>query len=601
MESPFVLQAWYELHRESCCKCERFGDWAYAHAHNAENPCYIADILAMLHHGYLIPFQTLPRPFDKGENYDSISQAPAAVAKEWAKMADNRVVFRVSATGIQPACVAPLMAVIKQSDLEDAYAELTARGWSQPVEECDAEVQGAPGEEYVALADAEASVDALNRALEACGADMRVKARLCADNSVTTNRHTIPLPFSFPPVDQLLEDLPIGGWLCKIDYRRCFFNIPLHREMYKYMGLRAPDGSLWVSHRVLFGITTGPHIASILTAETARFMRSRGVPVQVYIDDNAIAAASERRCYALRGVGLEIARRVGWPVAEDKLLEDKPAQRLPYRGVVFDTLQCLLCIPEAKLQATERRCKDLLEAIGNPTVRQVRSLIGRVGWINQVMPLGRLHIHGLHAVIPRGAKNHWCVRLSAGALADLRWWLSFLRDASAGQSRLWSSFSRLQDMPVVRIFSDASGSEGFGGTVQGCVIAGTWTADAALRPGAPSIAWKELVPVYLLLREIAPSLAPGTLVVVTTDNEGNAFAVNNGDAAEGSRPVLRLICELAFAFRLRLLGDWVPRDFNVLPDLLSRLRPLPGSPWPSTRPLRPELPPVGSPGHPMSF
>lgn len=602
VETPLRVQGWYEAHRSCCRHCQSFGDWSFVVDHNAENECYIADILAILHHGYLVPFQSLPQPFDKGENYPTLLKAREAVSKEWAKMVDNHVVFPVQPGSPRPVCLSPLQAVVKQSDVEDAVAELGLRGWSGEL----SEPAGDPSDGYYVFDEAEGCVDELNGALEASGSTLRVKARLCVDNSVTTNKVTIKVPFAYPGVDQVLEDLPKDGWLCKIDYRRCFFNIPLHPEMYQYMGIRAPDGSLWQAHRVCFGITTGPHVASIFTAETARIIRSRGVPtqvrpggfcascvaawsvmlnrytnlLQVYIDDNAVSASSREQCYAFRALALEVINEVGWPVAEDKLKEDAPSQRLAFRGVIFDSVQETMSIPEAKLQATERRVSELLAASGTLSVRSVKSVLGRFGWINQVMPMGRLHVRPIYRSLPFGARNEWKFHLTDEARNELGWWHRFLSDCiSAGGVSRWASFAGGMHGPVVRIVSDASGTEGFGGTMLGTVIAGTWAPNAhASAPTSPSIAWKELLPVYLLLREMGPTLAPGTTVVATTDNMPNAFAFNNGSACDGSLPLLALICELAFEYQVRLVGDWIPREFNVLCDLLSRLVPLPGPP-----------------------
>ena len=132
--------------------------------------------------------------------------------------------------------------------------------------------------------------------------------------------------------------------------------------------------------------------------------------------------------------------------------------------------------------------------------------------------------------------------------------------------------------PRVRIYCDASGGNGFGGTALDVVIAGTWRQDVAGQDvvGGPSIAWKELLAIYLLLQELGPRLEPGTVVIATTDNESNAFALNNGTACVETLPLLTIILELAFLYKVRLLGDWIPRDLNLVCDLLSRLRPLPG-------------------------
>jgi len=140
-------------------------------------------------------------------------------------------------------------------------------------------------------------------------------------------------------------------------------------------------------------------------------------------------------------------------------------------------------------------------------------------------------------------------------------------DSAAAGVDSWAIFGSLRSAPRVRIFSDASGDVGFGGTAQGLVVAGTWAAEAR-GPDGPSIAVKELIPVYFLLRELAPSLQAGTVVIITTDNKSNAFSLNKGTTCAASIEHLRLICQLAFQHRLRLVGDWIPRESNVLCDLL---------------------------------
>ncbi len=132
-----------------------------------------------------------------------------------------------------------------------------------------------------------------------------------------------------------------------------------------------------------------------------------------------------------------------------------------------------------------------------------------------------------------------------------------------------------KDGPVLRIFSDAAGDIGFGAIAAGTVLVGTWQSAEAVQ--SKSSGWKELIPIRLMLEHISPQLGPGTLAVITTDNMGNAFCINSGkaDSPELFEQLFAII-ELAARFRLRLAGDWVPREHNQLSDLLSRLSPVPG-------------------------
>jgi hypothetical protein len=105
--------------------------------------------------------------------------------------------------------------------------------------------------------------------------------------------------------------------------------------------------------------------------------------------------------------------------------------------------------------------------------------------------------------------------------------------------------------------------------------------------GGMSSSWKEYVPVLLALDRLAASLSPGSVVVITTDNQGNAFAINKGKTNPANRPVFEAILTTAFHHRIYVLADWIPREYNVLCDNLSKL------PYPSSlrlAPLRPRRP-----------
>ena len=540
--------------------------------HNEENPCYISDLLACLHHGFLLPFDSLPAQ-SSFDNYESLNMAPATGATEWGKMADNHVVVpeeealaelaAESPGGAAPSrcCSSPLLAVVKEADTEEALADLASRGHAEDL--CE---------------DAAGFVDRVNAALEAEGSGRRVKARLCTDFSRTFNPSLRPLPMVFPQTDELLADLPKDAWLCKVDYRRCFHNIPLHPHMFPYMGMQY-GGRRWIAVRVLFGISSGPYIASILTAETACAARAQAVPVHVYIDDNAVTGRSEAECYANRDIFLRAAQVAGWPISEDKLEEDKPAQRLAFRGVVFDTKLGTLSIHVTRCQSTLRKVAALVDSQLESTfqVRRVRSVLGSLEWICCVVPLGRLHTKRVYEDLPKGCRNNWLVRLSATSRADLGWWSSFLREAVAQRGvERWAGFDApLPECPSVRIFSDSSGDIGFGGYCQGEIYAGLWASSAFL--ASQSSSWKEWIPDFLILQRVAPTLSAGTIVVVTTDNQGSAFALNNGAAGPGSFDVLASILSLAAQYRLRIVGDWINRERIPLIDLTSRLSPMPGS------------------------
>jgi len=530
VDSPFNLREWWRGHQQHCEACRRRGPWRQARRSNHLNPCYIGDILTFLHHGVLFPFAAMPAPFAV-DSYASLELAPETCEAEFVKMRAAGVLLPVDKKDCQ--YLNPWQAVIKDADIDAAGVTLGS------------EVVGRLGDP-----DEPGFLDRLNAELRGVGA-APVKARLCVDFSRAINDLLLELPFEYPPVDQLLEQLPARGWMQKVDYRRCFLNIPLHPAMHRYLGV-SWQGEYFLLRRLLFGISLGPAVCSIFTAESARI-------------------------YA--------AELLGWPVNRDKLEEDKPAQRMAYRGIVFDSVASTVSIAPHRLA----RCTALIEVAlsdGFMAVRRWRSLLGHLGWAEQLMPEARPHMAALWEGVHRRLRPAWRFQVSEAAGEELCWWRSRLEAAIAGdgQAAGWARFWEGGWPPITRIFGDAAGDDGFAALVGSSVFVGAWHPEL---PDAFSSTAKELVGVYYALRAAAPRLPRGSIVLVTTDNQGNAMNFCSGKAGAGVRALFRAIWQLAADHQLHLLGDWIPREFNVFPDALSHLGAAPGVRarlWPSAAP-----------------
>lgn len=547
--SPFAdhfPMAWL-FHCLHCTACAARGSWEVARHTNEVNPCYFADVLAMQWHGWLYPFKRMPEAADL-PNYDSLHLAPHAVAREFAKMAMAGVFGEGT-----PLVISPLQAVVKESDLEEAWFRLLAQGLVAP--EGSVEDEG--------------YVDTLNELLASVGLP-EVKARLCLDLSRVVNRLILDVPFAFPPLDEFLAALPDGGFMTKLDFARAFLNVPIHLKHHPYVALRWED-RLYLLCRMLFGVKLGPCICSILTGEVRLAFLALGIPCSTYLDDTGATGRSATEALFRQELMAWVAGLLGWPVNVQKKLEDAPSQVLPFRGVGFNTKAKVMCILSPRLRRTIRLLSSLVQA-GVAQCRQWRKALGYLEWVTQVVPDGRPHMAALWEVVPRHYQNHWQVTITAEARHELQWWLSFLSEAAGGSPKGWAPLWSQQWPPHVRIFSDSAKRDGFGAVVEGEVIVGSWRDGVGMDDADdPSSAYKELVPVFYALRHVAPRLPPDTLVVITTDNASNAFNFNFGSACPASRQLFTEIWHLASTHRLFLVGDWIERALNTLPDSLSRL------------------------------
>jgi hypothetical protein len=122
------------------------------------------------------------------------------------------------------------------------------------------------------------------------------------------------------------------------------------------------------------------------------------------------------------------------------------------------------------------------------------------------------------------------------------------------------------------VIHDSSGNEakGFGVMVDGIVYQGRWAATGQ----AHSSAYRELVPILLAAQLLCTTSPPvERVLIVTTDNESMAYAINKGScktADSDCLPLLRALFDLAEKHKLYIVADWIPRELNQLMDDVSK-------------------------------
>ena len=152
-----------------------------------------------------------------------------------------------------------------------------------------------------------------------------------------------------------------------------------------------------------------------------------------------------------------VCRWLGVPIAEHK--RDGPTACLTFLGIEIDTIAGELRLPAEKLE----RLVSLLEAWGDRRAcshKELESLVDLLNHACKVVRPGRSFlrrmINLIHSTGNRPGRT--CViRLNTGFRADLVWWSEFVRQ--------WNRKSFLpppEHLPVLEIFSDASGSWGCG-------------------------------------------------------------------------------------------------------------------------------------------
>lgn len=568
--SSFPLLQWWDFHLPHCQVCTAheaaYPSRAAALRHNTENPCYFGDILSWLSGGWRLPLKELPSP---GEipNHPSMGWSPVSMRPEVKRMLE----WRVISPG-QPHLVHPGMAVIRDSELYDACRILEAIKQPSPsVQKKDIDAINAHIKHILA------SDTIIPSSL---GILKPIKVRFCLDMSAGLNPLLQRWPFSYSSPHDAVALLQSGAWMAKIDLERYFNQLPLHPADYPLLGAHIPndlhpdpgavpaDGLRCISRYAHFGGSPFPALANGTMAATSDILRQEGIPNTFMTDDLFVTGRTESECDQRLAKAVTILRKLGWRLQESKLTY--PAQRMPFLGIMIDSVKSRLSIPTDKLDNYCRFIRQLqLDASTHSlTVGNLESLLGKLNWIAEVLIAGRIRLRYLRKCIPGGGGYHppsnQLVSLSPEAQRDMQWWLEHLTEAIADES--WVPFWHDRPPVYCSIYSDASGTAGYGLVLGDQVYQGTWT-EAAL---PESSGFKELVPILLALHRL-PSAAEGRIIVITTEILSNVYSINKGTCrSDASFEILARIFELAAAKHVYLVADWVPREQNDFCDIISK-------------------------------
>ena len=260
---------------------------------------------------------------------------------------------------------------------------------------------------------------------------------------------------------------------------------------------------------------------------------------------------------------MRILKELGLDVAEDKT--EPPSQRLTYLGVVFDMVAGELKIDlESFTMIEARQTMDRVLAGGKSsalTKTGLRRLVGQLSWAAQTMHGGRPHMRRLWDGLK--GKPQRRTFLPSRSLADLEYWKERMDDPNWKGSKL---IYREQEYPVMTMKSNASGTEGAGYHFGGCEHMYKWKPWQLKR----SIQWKELHPIIVAARRHRHEWN-GRIVRFGVDNQSVVYMINSGKSkCDHCQCLLRELSELERRYQFRSISSWVPREFNVVSDLLSR-------------------------------
>jgi len=165
---------------------------------------------------------------------------------------------------------------------------------------------------------------------------------------------------------------------------------------------------------------------------------------------------------------------------------------------------------------------------------------------------------------------HWHIKLSASFRKDIKMWVDFLEHWNGVSIFLDSHISQPRDL---QRFTDASGSLGYVGFLDGLWFQGHWLPEHTLnKKRGISIEWQELFPIYLACVLWGPTWS-GKRILIWCDNQSVVAIINSKHTK--SPQTMDLVCSitlLTLTNSFTISTTYIPGLDNAIADSLSHFQ-----------------------------
>ena len=372
----------------------------------------------------------------------------------------------------------------------------------------------------------------------------------------------------FEEAIEIIQRLGRYTWLCKTDLHDAFKQLPVREQDWPWLGIFWQDRYYFYT-RLVFGCRSSPKIFDTLSQAIVWIAKHNyGISHMLHLLDDFLVldapAADADRSMAILTL---IMNKLRLPYSKPKTVG--PCTQLEYLGLLVDTADMQCRLPPDKLSRTTKFIHDFLGR-SKCSKLELLSLLGHLSFAAKVIPPGHTFLYRLFRAAYSVGPLHFKVYLNKEAKADLEMWAYFLKS--------WHGVSLFID-PVeiqaedMELYTDASGSIGYGGMFQRQWFCAKWQTDLALQLSSPvSISFQELYPIVVAAM-LWGSQWSRRRIVFHCDNFGTVHIINKG--CSKSADIMRLMRRLtlvAARYSFTFTAKHLPGKKNKIVDCLSRLQ-----------------------------
>ena len=273
--------------------------------------------------------------------------------------------------------------------------------------------------------------------------------------------------FKMESPQSLRDILKQGDFICKLDLKDAYFCITLAEELKKFVRCYW-EGELYQFLCLCFGLAPVPYIFIKSLKIPIAFLRRIGTLIIIYLYDMLLRTAQNVQMY--RDTVILLLQDLGF-VINLKQSVRTTSQEMEFLGMVINSKEMTIFLPEEKLQKVKLQCLDLYQS-PQVSILQLTKVLGHL-------------MSTIQAVLPAGLNSHFLQQQQIQALKEKKSYLANITLNSDSKQELlcwiknleiFNGASHLKQVPQVVLQTDAS-LTGWVAALQGKSIGGTWSIE----------------------------------------------------------------------------------------------------------------------------
>ena len=355
-----------------------------------------------------------------------------------------------------------------------------------------------------------------------------------------------------------------GCHLCKTDLESAYRILPVHKLDHDLLGIKWQN-KYYYDNCLSMGLRSSAAIFDRFSSGLKWLAQTKlGINFILHILDDflILGPAESESCANDLQKFLAVCKEIGVPIKEDKTVG--PCTCLTFMGLELDSGKMEARLPVDKLEKV-RHLLSIHQKCRKITLHSLQSIIGLLNFCCIVVRPGRCFLRRLIDLTKSVSRPNHRITLNKDARRDLAAWLLFVEHFNGRNLLLQEKWVT---SPSLNLYTDASGSIGFGAIFQNHWLMGKWPKQLVDLP----ITFKEIFPIVLAF-EIWGAQFRNKCVTLHIDNAAAVYILNKQSSKD--QYIMCLVRRFVLScMRFNILTRCVHIEgrFNILPDLVSRFK-----------------------------